>query len=525
VDALGAPVVTPAEVLAAIHTAPPGRSPGADSLPTELYQHYAPTLAPVLAAVFTAFAATDRAPAGFLDGVITSFFKDQDPPLPAHDRPITLLDTDYRTLARVLARRLLPVLGDTIDPVQTAFLQQRRISDSVLLLQLLPALLRAESRSCAVVFLDFQKAYDTVDRVFLLECLDALGVGPGCLAWVRRLLQGTRSAALVNGHLSGWVPITAGVRQGCPAAPLLYLAPGQALLSWLQHEAIGISLADLRLTASQYADDCTPLLRDAADVPRFLAAMDTFHAASGQQLNLRKVKLLPLPGGPRASPAAAPPPACPTAASAPPLPPAPVAAAAPLAAPDAGLAPRLAVVPSASTLGITFTAGAPGPYPVDLDRVYGRLQRAATLPLSAFGRAFAASGYAISRVLYHMEFVGFPPPGLRAALQANTAAIVDRRCPPAAHQARANRVPAGAGLLYLALPPSAGGFGLLPLEAHVRARHAVLAVRGLAGACGLLPSAPQWPQLLRALLRHGHPAAHRPGPGGRRPRPRPAAWA
>ena len=121
-----------------------------------------------------------------------------------------------------------------IEPEQTAFLSLRRIADSVLLLQLLPASLRAERRTALAAFLDFHKAYDTLDRPFLFACLDALGVGSGFLAWVRLLHTGTRAAALVNGRLSCWVPLTAGVRQGCPLAPLLFLAPSQALLSWLK---------------------------------------------------------------------------------------------------------------------------------------------------------------------------------------------------------------------------------------------------------------------------------------------------
>jgi hypothetical protein len=165
-----------------------------------------------------------------------------DPTSQENYRSITLLDTDYRALARVLARRLLPAFDATIAAEQTAFLRSRRIADNVWLLQLLPALLRVEHRAVRAVFLDFYKAYDTVDRGFLLDCLAALGVGRGFLRWVQRLHTGTGASALVSGHCSRRVPITSGVLQGCPLVPLLYLAVGQALVAWLRAQGIGIGL-------------------------------------------------------------------------------------------------------------------------------------------------------------------------------------------------------------------------------------------------------------------------------------------
>lgn len=156
-----------------------------------------------MAALFSAVGATGPIPLGFLDGVISSFPKAGavDPMSAASYRPITLTDTDYRTLARVLARRLSVVFGVVIDPEQTTVLQRRRIADIILLLQLLPELLRWRGRAGVALFLDFYKAYDTLDRDFLLDCLAALGVGDGFLAWVLRLLTGTRSAALPRERL------------------------------------------------------------------------------------------------------------------------------------------------------------------------------------------------------------------------------------------------------------------------------------------------------------------------------------
>ena len=82
--------------------------------------------------------------------------------------------------------------------------------------------------------MDIAKAYDTLDREFLVGAMDAMGAGAGLVAWAELLLANTAPLAVLNGVKSGLVSMRAGVKQGCPLAPLLYLFGAQALLCWLQ---------------------------------------------------------------------------------------------------------------------------------------------------------------------------------------------------------------------------------------------------------------------------------------------------
>jgi hypothetical protein len=114
----------------------------------------------------------------------------------------------------------------------------------------------APSASTALVVLcDFRKAYDTVDRDFLLDVADEMGLGAGFRHWVRLLLSDTRATATVSSAYATPRRFHAGVRQGCPLAPLLYLLVTQTLLAWLDHEGLGIALGSLRLLGTMYADD------------------------------------------------------------------------------------------------------------------------------------------------------------------------------------------------------------------------------------------------------------------------------
>ncbi|KAG1655153.1 hypothetical protein FOA52_008358 [Chlamydomonas sp. UWO 241] len=303
-DAAGAPVVTPAKVRAAATHSKPGTAPGPDGIPVDVWRKLVEPAFVLLAAVFTAVGATGETPPGFLDGVVASIYKAKDATDAANYRPLTMLGSDYRILAKVLATWWTPLLAAVVGPEQTAFLAGRRISDNICLTQMLPGLLAANAAEgvgptgAALALLDFRKVYDTIDRGCLLAVMEAVGVGDGVLAWTRTILTHTYTSAEVNGFISEPRQYAAGVRQGCPAAPALFLFLGHALACFLRTcPAVEVEVVPgCRVTCPQYADDCMPLLRSCApaDVAALVEAMAVFGRATGLVLNLGKCGILPL---------------------------------------------------------------------------------------------------------------------------------------------------------------------------------------------------------------------------------------
>ncbi|KAG1656479.1 hypothetical protein FOA52_005638 [Chlamydomonas sp. UWO 241] len=213
----------------------------------------------------------------------------------ANYRPLTMLGSDYRILAKVLATRWTPLLSAVVGPEQTAFLAGRRISDNICLTQMLPGLLAANAAEgvgptgAALALLDFRKAYDTIDRGFLIAVMEAVGVGDGVLAWTRTILTHTYASAEVNGFISAPRKYAAGVRQGCPAAPALFLFLGHALACFLRTcPAVGVEVVPgCRVTCPLRS--CAP-----ADVAALVETMAVFGRATGLVLNLGKCGILPL---------------------------------------------------------------------------------------------------------------------------------------------------------------------------------------------------------------------------------------
>ena len=90
----------------------------------------------------------------------------------------------------------------------------------------------------------------------------------GMVGWAHTLLHDTRASAVVNGWVSQPRTWEAGVRQGCPLAPAMYLFVARALHCCLRTcPAMGLSVAGRRICAAQYADNCVALLGACTCVP------------------------------------------------------------------------------------------------------------------------------------------------------------------------------------------------------------------------------------------------------------------
>ena len=296
-----------AELSSALKAAAKGKRPGADGLPYEFYSRFWSLLGPVMLACFNeALGAQGEiaplAPSLNL-GLITLIHKGGGKPKddPAAYRPITLLNCDYKLVAKALACRFDAPLASVIDVTQSAFVKHRWIGDNVLFhLEEIDYVQDVGGEGC-ILFLDFEKAYDRLDRGWLELCMQRLGFVEGARRWVRILHGGARGRVLFNGWRSRPFAINSGVAQGSPLSPLLYVLAAQPLSALLRlwqsqgkFQSISLPHGVLAPPCHQHADDTTLHTRTTLDAKIALEVVDFFCKASRAKLNITKSQGLAL---------------------------------------------------------------------------------------------------------------------------------------------------------------------------------------------------------------------------------------
>ena len=269
------------------------KSPGDDGLPIEFYRAFWNEIGSLLIDVYNECFKHKILPPSMRRSVITLIHKKDDKTNIENYRPISLTNTDYRILASILASRLQKVISNIVGPDQTAYVKNRFIGTNIRLIQDVFNLYNEKGLPGLFLFLDFKKAFDSIEWEFIFRILAKFNIGQEFQQWIKILYTNPSAFIKNNGHLSQEFLLTRGVRQGCQISSLLFILCMEILSNFIrQNDNItGLSLDNQRtkvVKIIQYADDTTLFLKNAHDMEEAVTALEQFGHVAGTQLNIRK---------------------------------------------------------------------------------------------------------------------------------------------------------------------------------------------------------------------------------------------
>ena len=233
--------LTMKEVTEAMKQLPGGKSLGVDSIPAEFYQEM---WEDIEVDIFN-FVSESMQQCFLVDELniskIALLPKSEDRVRIQNYRPISLLNTLYKIVAKVYANCMKPLLHNWILPSQTGFVPNRCILDNVFLAFEAIAWTRENRQDLSMLLLNFEKAYDRVNWTYLREVMGRMGFHSTWINQVLSLNQNATASVIVNKEISNTFRLQRSIRQGCPLAPYLFLLTVDVLGQMLQHSECGVT--------------------------------------------------------------------------------------------------------------------------------------------------------------------------------------------------------------------------------------------------------------------------------------------
>nr|GEW51342.1 RNA-directed DNA polymerase, eukaryota [Tanacetum cinerariifolium] len=214
-------------------------------------------------------------------------------------RPISLIGSLYKVIAKVLANRLVAVLGDIVSEVQSAFVAERQILDDPFILNEVLQWCKSKKKQSFIFKIDFEKAYDSVRWDYLVDVLLKFGFENRWCGWIRECLQSSWGSVIVNGSPTKEFQFFRGLKQGDPLYPFLFILVMESLHSSFQKVVDANMFKGIELSSSMvlshmfYADDAVFMGHwSNSNIKMIIYVLKCFERASGLCINLSKSKIL-----------------------------------------------------------------------------------------------------------------------------------------------------------------------------------------------------------------------------------------
>ncbi|GJY35856.1 RNA-directed DNA polymerase, eukaryota [Tanacetum coccineum] len=275
------------------------KSPCPDGFSFEFFRRYWSIIDQDVVAAVLLFFSTGSFPPGCNSSFIALIPKTQEAKLVKDFRPISLIGSMYKIIAKILANRLSLVIPDLVSDVQSAFLSNRQILDGPFILNELFSWCKRKNTKAMIFKVDFEKAFDSVRWDFLDEVLHKFGFGNKWRGWIHGCLSSAMGSILVNGSPTSEFQFHKGLKQEDPLSPFLFILITESLHVSFENVLNaglykGIRLDDsLSLSHLFYADDVVFVGKwDKLKFSTIVNVLKWFFMASGLKINIHKSKLM-----------------------------------------------------------------------------------------------------------------------------------------------------------------------------------------------------------------------------------------
>ena len=174
-------------------------------------------------------------------------------------RTIAFISHTSKAMLKILQDRLQQYVNHELPDVQAGFRKGKGTRDEIVNIHWIVEKAREFQKNIYFCFIDYAKAFDSVDHNKLWKILKEMGI-PGHLAYLFRNLYAGQEATVRTGHgTTDWFQRGKGVRQGCILSLCLFNLYAEYIMrnTGLNEGQAGIKIAGRNINNLRYANDTT----------------------------------------------------------------------------------------------------------------------------------------------------------------------------------------------------------------------------------------------------------------------------
>ncbi|XP_071699026.1 uncharacterized protein [Rutidosis leptorrhynchoides] len=292
-------VFTENEVWDAIKGCGSTKAPVPDGFNLRFYKKYWQDIKVDLMQAIEEFWSSGRISNGCNASFITLVPKRHDPSALNDYRPISLIGSYYKIIAKLLSNRLRKVIPNLVGFEQSAFIKGRNILDGALIANETLNFLKHNRLKSLIFKVDFEKAFDCLNWDYLMEIMEIMGFGSKWRGWILSCLKSASVSILVNGSPTSEFNLERGVRQGDTLSPFLFIIAAEGLNVLTKRAVltkrflvVEIGSEKIHISHLQYADD-TILFGEWSilNLRNLFKLLKCFELSSGLKVNYLKSTL------------------------------------------------------------------------------------------------------------------------------------------------------------------------------------------------------------------------------------------
>ena len=268
------------------------KSPGIDGLPAEFYLKFWSNLSDIYFSMICDAWNVKILPSSTRTSILSTIHKADEKYLLKNYRPLSLTNCDYKIAAFVFANRMQTVISSIINDDQVAYIKGRYIGTTIRNLTDIYEYCEESNEPGALINIDFQKAFDSVEHNFMFSVMKKINFGDNFIQWIQILYNESKFKVKNNGWLSKDYKMTRGIRQGCPVSCLLFLLVVEVMSTKIRksNNVKGIKIDKTEYKIAQFADDATISVTDLTSILEVVSIIHNYGKVSGLKLNIKKTK-------------------------------------------------------------------------------------------------------------------------------------------------------------------------------------------------------------------------------------------